>query len=239
MSESRPRGASKALFDDLRARLESGEWRTNERLPSENDLAGHYGVSRATVRTALRALDGRGLTVTRRGLGTFATAATQALSANLQRLESISQTITRLGRRPGVLYRSIGIRTATAAEAASLLLPAGAHVLATSREFTADGEPVAYSHEALPRDVLGPDLDVRAIHGSLFDLLDERGAGATSALTSLHAADASEIGWGVHAADALFLMLEQTHFDDLNRPVAYSRTWFVEGRFQFNLIRVR
>jgi GntR family transcriptional regulator len=112
-------------------------------------------------------------------------------------------------------------------------------VLSTNREITADGELVAYSHEAIPRDVLGADFDVRSVKGSLFDLMEERGAKATSALTSLHAANGDEIGWGEQPPAALYLMLEQTHFDTINRPVAYSRTWFVEGRFQFNLIRIR
>lgn len=239
-TRTRKRGKlSESLFESLRARLEQGEWRPNERLPSEHELAAEHGVSRATVRTALRALDSRGLTVTRHGLGTFATAATQTVSANLQRLESISQTIERLGHVPGITFRSISLRAATDEEAAALLLPAGAEVLATHREITADGELVASSYEAIPRAVLGDDFDLGSVTGSLFQVMDDHGAKATSALTSLHASDGHEIEWRDPASSRLYLLLEQTHFDADSRPVAYSRTWFIEGRFQFNLIRVR
>ncbi|HRD99781.1 MAG TPA: GntR family transcriptional regulator [Ilumatobacteraceae bacterium] len=230
---------SERLADSLRVRLEAGEWRPSERLPTEHELAAAYGVSRATVRTALRALDSRGLIVTRRGLGTFAAAVTSAVSANLQRLESMSETIRRLGRKPGSNFRSIQIRAATDCEIEALLLQPGTSVLATHREITADDDVVAYSHEVLPVDLLGADFDIRSVAGSMFGVMDAHGVVAASALTNLHASRGEEIGWGEHPADALFLLLEQTHFDTTGRAVVFSRTWFIEGRFQFTLIRVR
>ncbi|MEO6125204.1 MAG: GntR family transcriptional regulator [Ilumatobacteraceae bacterium] len=230
---------SGAVAESLLDRLEQGEWSPTQKLPTEHELASAYGVSRATIRTALRTLDSRGLTVTRHGLGTFATAATSAVSANLQRLESISQTIQRLGRVPGANFRSIAVRDATPDERRSLQLTGNAQVLATEREITADGEVVAYSHDALPRAVLGIDFDVRSMTGSLFAVLEHHGVSAVSALTELHASQGNDMGWSGRPPDALYLMLEQTHFDASGRSVAYSRTWFVEGRFQFNLIRVR
>src|SRR5688572_24799195 len=89
---------SAAVADSLRERLERGEWAPRERLPTEHELAGTYGVSRATIRAALHALDSRGLTVTLHGVGTFVTPATRAVTADLHRLESISQTVVRMGR---------------------------------------------------------------------------------------------------------------------------------------------
>ncbi len=230
---------SAAVADDLRRRLEEGEWNPSERLPGEHELAAHYGVSRATIRTALRAVDTRGLTVTLHGLGTFATAATRAVPANLQRLESISATIVRLERRPGTTFRTITIRDGTPRESAALDVPIGSPVLFIQREITADDEIVAYSHDAIPRDVLAADFDVRTVTGSLFALLEQHGVDVTSALTGIHASTGEEIGWGDQPLGTLYVLLEQTHFDARSRAVAYSRTWFLEGRFQFNLVRVR
>lgn len=230
---------SEALADDLRERLEVGEWKVGEKLPTEHELAAHYQVSRATVRTALKALDGRGLTVTIHGLGTFATAATQVVSADLQRLESISETIVRMGRVPSSTFRAIFIREATEHERAALSIPERASVMATHREITADGEVVAYSHDAIPMDVLGDDFDLRSVDGSLFTLLEGRDVEVRSSLTGIHASCGAEIGWGDHPDGALYVMLEQAHFDARNRGVAFSRTWFMEGRFQFSIVRMR
>lgn len=211
----------------------------SERLPSEHELAAAYGVSRVTIRTALRDLDSRGLTVTLHGVGTFATAATRVVFADLHRLESISQTIVRMGRLPSTTFRSIALREATEREAVTLSLEPQSLVLSTHREIMADGEIVAYSHDALLRSVLADDFDMRTVEGSLFELLERHGVEVRSSLTEIHASRGEDIGWGDHGENTLFVLLEQAHFDARSRGVAYSRTWFIEGRFQFSLVRVR
>nr|WP_240159001.1 FadR/GntR family transcriptional regulator [Burkholderia sp. Ax-1724] len=64
--------------DEVRERLiasiQSGELGINERLPSENELARLFGVSRPVIREALVSLDAMGLTVARSGSGTFVVA---------------------------------------------------------------------------------------------------------------------------------------------------------------------
>jgi GntR family transcriptional regulator len=237
----RPRNGklSESLAESLRDRFDRGEWKPGEKLPSEHEIAAEYGVSRATVRTALRALDGRGLTVTVHGLGSFATAATAMVSADLQRLESISETIVRMGRVPSSTFRAISIREATEQEAVALSIPIDARVLATQREIHADGDVVAYSHDAVPLAVLGDDFDVRSVDGSLFSLLEAHDIEVRSSLTGIHASHGEEIEWGDPAPHTLFVLLEQAHFDERNRGVAFSRTWFVEGRFQFSIVRMR
>lgn len=227
------------VADDLRARLESGEWAVNEKLPTENELAEHYGVSRATVRTALHALDRRGLTMTNHGVGTFVTAAGRVVSADLARLESISQTIVRMEREPSSTFRAISIREATDEEAAALVIPPRSPVLFTQREILADGEIVAYSHDAIPMAVLPDDFDVRSVDGSMFVMLESHGVEARSSISNIHASHGEEVGWGDHDGTTLFVLLEQAHFDEANRGVAYSKTWFFEGRFQFSIVRVR
>lgn len=55
----------------LEQALLRGKWTLFERLPAERPLAEELGVSRATLRTALHTLVGRGILETRRGSGTF------------------------------------------------------------------------------------------------------------------------------------------------------------------------
>ncbi|NLN28126.1 MAG: GntR family transcriptional regulator, partial [Firmicutes bacterium] len=56
---------------DLLERLGRGEWATGDRLPTEAQLAAEYGVSRTTIRNALKALVSEGYVVQRQGAGTF------------------------------------------------------------------------------------------------------------------------------------------------------------------------
>jgi len=59
------------LADRLRALIEVGEWPVGERIPGEHRLAEEFGVSRGTVREALRALSLAGLLEPRVGDGTY------------------------------------------------------------------------------------------------------------------------------------------------------------------------
>ena len=60
--------AYQMLADALRAQILTGKLRTGEKLPIEPELAEQYGVSRSTVREALRALASQGLVSTTRGM---------------------------------------------------------------------------------------------------------------------------------------------------------------------------
>ena len=62
---------SQQVFDQLREQILSGGWKSGDKLPSENELAAQFGVSRVTVRNALQKLSGLGLIETRFGEGSF------------------------------------------------------------------------------------------------------------------------------------------------------------------------
>ncbi|MEU5302204.1 GntR family transcriptional regulator [Streptomyces noursei] len=55
----------------LRARVKRGDWKPNRAMPSENALAGEYGLSRPTVRRAIAALAEEGLVYAVSGRGTY------------------------------------------------------------------------------------------------------------------------------------------------------------------------
>lgn len=53
--------------------IRNGQLKPGDRLPPERELASRFGVSRASVREAMRLLDQKGLVVIRPGAGTFVT----------------------------------------------------------------------------------------------------------------------------------------------------------------------
>ena len=55
----------------LLQRLESGEWRPGEAIPSESDLATRFNVSQGTVRKAIDEMAAENLLIRRQGKGTF------------------------------------------------------------------------------------------------------------------------------------------------------------------------
>jgi len=62
-----------AISEQLKARIEAGEYKAGERLPSEFDLGEMFGVSRTTIRRAIANLIQQGLVTTQQGKGIFVT----------------------------------------------------------------------------------------------------------------------------------------------------------------------
>ena len=59
------------VYSQLKKQLMEGVWKTGEKIPSENELCGSFGVSRVTVRAAIQQLEILGLVETKHGGGTF------------------------------------------------------------------------------------------------------------------------------------------------------------------------
>ncbi|OBF80001.1 hypothetical protein A5791_09600 [Mycobacterium sp. 852002-51163_SCH5372311] len=69
MTVAKPPRAPDVVAGALRRRILSGELSPGDSLPAENELVSQLGVSRETVRVALRLLDAEGLTETSQGRG--------------------------------------------------------------------------------------------------------------------------------------------------------------------------
>jgi len=69
--ESGSRG--EAVREQLLAAITRGEFRPGDKLPSENELVAQFGVSRVSVREALRALQALGIIEIHHGRGSFVT----------------------------------------------------------------------------------------------------------------------------------------------------------------------
>lgn len=69
------------ILEDLQGRILRGELPNGARLPTERDIAAHYGVSGPTVREAIRGLSARGLIKVRHGSGAYVTADPASLVA--------------------------------------------------------------------------------------------------------------------------------------------------------------
>lgn len=69
------RGGTKALYErvkaQIRARIDSGEWPPQTRVPSENEIVALFGVSRMTAHRALHELASEGVLLRVRGRGSF------------------------------------------------------------------------------------------------------------------------------------------------------------------------
>lgn len=223
---------------ELKGRIRAGEWTAGARLPTEIDLVAEYGVSRSTIRAAVKSLESQGLLSIQQGRGTFL-ADGSMIRTGMQQLRSITSTIADTGRQPGMVYHHRRLRRGRPDERERFELGPDDDVLDIQRRILADGKTVAYSYDVLPRWTLPKQFHARELEGSVFAFLAENGGPEpVRAVSEVHAVDRPDIGWGEELGEhRLFVLLEQLHFDRANRPVMHSRSYFIEGRFTFSVIR--
>lgn len=126
----RSRVAVDAATQYIRSRIERGELRPGDRLPPERDLAIQIGVSRPTVRTALRSLATMGVVRSKQGAGTFITDGPPALASEPLGLLAALHGLSRDGLFEARLVLEVG-SSALAADRAS-----GDDLAAMSEEVT-------------------------------------------------------------------------------------------------------
>ena len=127
-----------------------------ERLPSEPVLAQQLGVSRATLREAMRTFETQGLIRRRQGAGTFVTHPSTVIKSGLEILESIETMAERSGLQVAMGELQVERRMATEEEISQMDLPPQAFVTQISRVMHAEGRPVAYLIDLVPEDILLP-----------------------------------------------------------------------------------
>jgi GntR family transcriptional regulator len=128
----------RTIADEMRQRIEAGEYGAGGLLPSEAELSAQHGVSRVTVRKALELLREEGLIDARQGFGWFV--ATDPLRQPLGRLGTIEEQLAELGVRSE--RRVVGFRFTAAPPRARQVLGVPT-VLEVRRVNLADGQPFA------------------------------------------------------------------------------------------------
>jgi GntR family transcriptional regulator len=187
----------------LMAGIESGEWEPGEQIPTETSLAERFGVSKITVRQALRDLVDLGYIRREQGRGTFVSKA--KLSQGPRELTSFSEEMRRhhLPAQTKVLEQKL--QGADAATAEALHIAIGEPIIVLKRLRIAAGEPMGIQTAHIP-EALAPklvELDLENV--SLYEVLESRfglfPAKAREAYTAVlaEAEDAALLGIALHS----------------------------------------
>lgn len=211
-----------------------------ERLPAEPELARQLGVSRATLREAMRSFEGKGIIRRRQGVGTFVVGQPPVFESGLEVLESIESQAHRMGL--DVTMGDLHIATVQAdGEPAQVLNTKPEDALVQiSRVILTGSRPVAYLVDTLPEDILTPEDLREGFTGSVLDLLLRRGSpGLVRSVAEVRAAAASsEIArrLEIQRGDVLLEFVAHLYSID-ERVVDYSLSYFLPGYFRFQIVR--
>ena len=178
----------------LRALIEKGEWPTGAQIPNEEKLGDLLGISRITLRHALRNLEEAGLLRREHGRGTFVRSAT--VVAGTRGLTSFTQEMVTLGLVVGTKLLAAEIVPATAEMADALEIEPGQAVVKLRRLRLGNNAPIGIQTAHLPVARV-PGLEQEATEmGSLYETLKAR-----YGITPVEAHEVYRVGL-VAAADA-------------------------------------
>jgi GntR family transcriptional regulator len=229
---------SQQLHEEL-ARIIS-EKKAGERLLTEPELARQLGVSRATLREAMRTFETQGLLRRRQGSGTYVVHPPGVIESGLEVLESIESIASQSGLPVTMGELKVNHRPANGDELKALELKEGAQVLHLSRVISAEGRPAAFLVDILPIDILTEEDLEQSFTGSVLDVLLHRGEPELDiSRTDINAVTAtSEIAraMGIQRGDVL-LCFTALLFTIQGRPVDFSYSYFLPGYFRFHVVR--
>ena len=212
---------------------------SGDRLPSEPDLARKLGVSRATLREAMRTFEAQGLIRRRQGSGTFVVGQVPAMEAGLEILESLETMAERLNLEISVDNLHLEPFSADNDNSQVLDVPVGTPLLRVQRVMREESRPVAYLIDTLPQDVLKPEQLPNDFDGSVLDFLLKRGDQLTVSKAAISAigapADVAK-ALQIQRGDVLLEFVSKLYHAN-GKVLDYSYSYFIPGYFHFHVVR--
>ncbi len=218
-------------------------YRAGDKLPSENDLAARFGISRATVREALKALEEERVILCRHGLGRFlAPDPSSVLSDEITRLKSVTEMARGLGIPISTQVLSLLEEPAKDMVRTRLNLEPGSTVIILERVRLAHGEVIIFSIDIFPRRLAVGELHPEEFAGSLLSVMEERWntrlAYSKTVLSAVILDSELSSRTGV-ACGIPWILMEQVTYDAQDHPVLYSKDYHRGDKIQFRVLRRR
>ncbi|MFS0782238.1 GntR family transcriptional regulator [Bacillus sp. 1P06AnD] len=227
------------VIEKIKKDIEDEVYTEKEKLPSEFELARQLGVSRATLREALRILEEENVIIRRHGVGTFINSK-PLFSSGIEQLTSVTSMIKQAGMKPGTIFLSSGTQMPSDEVVKSFNCKEDEPLVVIERLRTANDEPVVYCLDKILKKHLPHDFSYQ--EESIFNILESH-----SAINITYAVSYIEpLGYHEKISPLLqcdpetaLLVLKQMHYDQNDRPILYSVNYFKSNKFSFHVLRKR
>lgn len=219
--------------------IENEKYLPGDMLPSLEDLGERIGVSRTTLREALKMLETDGVVTLKQGVGTYVSKGWVFLRDSLNTLRSTSEMLRSFGftNKHKIINEEIIVNDMIAKK---LNLQPGDEIYKLERIRYAEKHPIIYSIDYLPVNIVGRDFSFKnSKEQSLFIYLDKMGQKIQYAHAIISAAEATELAPQIRNAfkSNLFLFLEQHNYNMDNAIIDYSIDYYNAEIFKFSVLR--
>lgn len=231
---------ARQIYLVLRDRIAGGHYADKAALPVEQDLASEHGVSRATIRRALGALEIEGLITRRQGAGTFVNDQARDRPMAADFADALAH-LSEMGRMTSVRLLSFGYEEAPPAIAAALNLPLGSTVQRSVRVRALDGAPFSYLVTCVPEAIGRTYSEADLASRPLLTLLERSGLSLDRATQSVGAQLATpEIAAALETeTGSALIALTRTVYDRTGRGIEHLSALYRPDRYVFRMDLVR
>lgn len=229
---SRPEPLWHQTEQALRDLILRGDWKDGDQLPNETRLTELLGVSRITLRHALRRLEESGYLRREHGRGTFVRRST--IVAGIRGLTSFTDEMTNLGATASTRHTLAEQVPADEEVAAALGLEPGEPVVRLRRVRLGGGNPVGVQTAFLPLARVPGFLSIKGEIASLYVLLrdrwgiEPREAEETYRVGTVAPEDADDLG--IPAGSPAFEVRRRT--SDAQGPLEYVQSTMRADRYE-------
>lgn len=160
------------ITQDLASRIEGGEFRRGDKLPTEQQLTQQYHVSRVTIRQAVQQLAEKGYIKKVQGSGSHVLYSPQKLMMNRSaQILSYSEELRQRGKRASYRVITFELQDASAELCAHLDLQNETRVYYYERILSSDETPYCYEEGYMPYCYF-PDLSATHLEHSKLDYVE-------------------------------------------------------------------
>jgi GntR family transcriptional regulator len=223
----------------LKQRILNAEFEDG-RIPSETDLANELGVSRTTIRDALSRLELEGVIYRKQGAGTFVNEAGLQLKSRLEEIWGYEAMLEAHGYTPTTRITKAEQQPADQKIAQDLNLPSDTPVLIIQKLFLADDQPVIFTINHLPVDLIKlpytrADFNLPMYH-FLPEFCQQHLAYYLSEIVPLNAS--AELAEMLHLQpNKALLCFEEIGYNQDNVPILKAYSYFRDDLLRLRLIR--
>jgi len=222
------------LMDILLEKIESGELKENDQLPSERELCDTYQLSRTTVRQTLQGLEQENYIYKVHGKGTFVSPRTY--NQSLLKFYSFSEEMAKAGKHPSTTVVSFE-KIYSERIAKVMHLTAEDELFKIVRLRLADHEPMLYETSFVPVRYFTHLTSVELEHTQMYEIFrSQYNVTISSATESFKAVSANKV-----EADRLTieegspcLMIERVTFDQ-SRIIEYTKSIARGDKFTYTV----
>lgn len=213
-------------------KITAGQWENGRQIPTEADLCQEYGVSKITVRQALRNLATDGYLLKIQGKGTFVTSGNQPSGFAMKTRFTEEMFGKEVQVKREVKARGIQSHESPARE----YLKTHEEIYRIVSQRVVEGEPISMDESYIPVSMLPGANDLDFANRSLLAMLQELGTQKickiiqTVEISPAHGEQAANLGVD---AGVSVLVIHRLFLADDQTPVAYTRFLGRSDRYKF------